>query len=116
MPSTSSGGLTIPLDSDPLADVGLAIRDLADDIDARTPNKMRRGVASATPDASGDITVTHGLGVTPTVVLATSYHAAGPLVLAVHTITSTDFKIRHRVSNTTTAYTSATSDGWLAIA
>lgn len=36
MPSTTSGGLPIPLDSDPLADAALAVRNLANALDVST--------------------------------------------------------------------------------
>jgi hypothetical protein len=72
---------------------------------------------SATTDASGDLTITHGLGVTPSSVQATYGSSGSAQVLAVHTITSTTFKIRFRLSNTGAATASAAVVAyWLAFA
>ncbi|MBI1757972.1 MAG: hypothetical protein HYR62_01870 [Actinobacteria bacterium] len=59
-------------------------------------NRMHWGTYSGTTDASGYLTITHGAGFTPTVVLAISgITGGGPgALLGVDTITSTTFRIR----------------------
>jgi len=117
VPSTSSGGLRIPLDSDPIDDVAKWVRDLADDIDTRVVKKQRSGATSASTDASGDLTITHGLGTTPTTVLPVAQTNAGAWLCTVHTFTSTTFKVRFRVSNTGAVIASTpVAMHWLAIA
>lgn len=73
---------------------------------------LGRGVASATTDASGYITVTHGLSATPRGVEATPQGTAG-YFCAVSSITSTTFKIRFSSSAGVVAST-AVSAGWSA--
>jgi hypothetical protein len=51
------------------------------------------GAISTTTDASGDVTVTHGMGTTPTSVQVT-ITGTTPYVVTVHTIGSTNFTVR----------------------
>lgn len=51
------------------------------------------GAINTTTDASGDVTVTHGMGTTPTIVLITP-SGTTPWVCTVHTIGATTFKVR----------------------
>lgn len=51
-------------------------------------------VASATTDGSGDITVAHGLSVTPTRIFVSREAIAAPFIMHVHTVGSSTFKIR----------------------
>jgi hypothetical protein len=114
MPSTDRG-MPIPLDSDPLSDVAKWIRDLA----ASLPGGARRGAVTATTDASGDLTVTHGLGTTPTCVQATVLNNNGSnWTIHAHTIGATTFKLRFRIANTAAvqASTAGVAASWLALA
>jgi hypothetical protein len=61
-------------------------------VDAQVEDKVS-GVEAGTTDASGDITITHGLGTTPTVVTAIA-EGTTPYILTVHTIGATTFKLR----------------------
>lgn len=70
MPGTTTGGLPIPLDSDPVEDAALAVRDLANALD-RTNGKV-----STSTDASGVVNIPHGLGVTPTAAFVQSHGAS----------------------------------------
>lgn len=114
MPSTDRG-MPIPLDSDPLSDVAKWTRDLA----ASLPAAARRGTTTATTDASGDLTITHALGATPTAVLATINGNVGSnWTVHAHTFTSTTFKLRFRIANTAAvvASTAGVAAGWIALA
>lgn len=116
--STARLALPIPLDADPFDDGALATRNLANAVDLLIAGKARRGRSSAGTDAAGDITITHGLGQTPTAVIVSSGRNDISAILAAHTFTSTTFKVRGRVSNTGAIWgtgTSLTVD-WLAIA
>lgn len=120
MPSTTTRlGITQPLDSDPLSDAALAMRTIAGKVDDLVPAKARSGATTATTDASGDLTITHGLGSTPTSVQATALNNNGSnWTVHVHTITSTTFKVRFRVANTAAvqASTAGVACSWMALA
>lgn len=119
MPSTTTRlALPIPVDTDPFADGALATRNLGNSLDDFVPAKARRGHTVATTDASGDLTITHGLGATPTAVVVSSGISAGGHVVAAHTFTSTTFKVRDRVSTTgaVVASTAGIIVDWIAFA
>lgn len=113
MPSTDRS-MPIPLDSDPLSDVAKWTRDLATSL----AGACKRGHTTGTTDASGDLTITHGLGTTPTAVVCSSGRNAANNTTVAHTFTSTTFKVRFRVGNT--AAIEATVAGvivdWIALA
>lgn len=59
--------------------------------------KRTHGHYTASSDALGDVTITHGLGATPTLVLTTGGLGGvipQMMIYVVHTITSTTFKVR----------------------
>ena len=55
---------------------------------------MSNGTIAATPDGSGDITVTHTLGSTPTIVQLTAKGTTTPYILSWHSEDGSTFKIR----------------------
>lgn len=71
------------------------------------------GAISGTTDAAGDITVTHGLGGAPVVVLA---QASGTTVMSTqpHTIGASTFKVRFRDAAGAVLASSAVTGSWLA--
>lgn len=117
MPSTTASlHLPIPDDADPFADGALAVRNLGNAVDALVPGKIRRGQTSQALDGSGDQTITHGLGITPTAVIATNGRNDLPAVVSAHSFTSTTFKVRFRVSTTGSAYSGTMVCNWIALA
>lgn len=116
MPGTTPNrAFPIPSDSDALADGAKAVRDLGNAVDDAYPYKMRRGHTSGTTDASGDLTITHGLGATPTAVVVSNGLNNANHALTAHTFTSTTFKVRIRQANTAAALaTVATTIDWVA--
>jgi hypothetical protein len=117
MPSnTARNNIRIPLDADPFADGATATRNGLNDVDDLIAAKARRGRTTATTDASGDITITHGLGQAPTSVVVSAGNPTSAFLIAAHTFGATTFKVRYRASNTTSvvASTAGCVCDWLA--
>ncbi len=112
--TTAHLGLTIPDDSDPVSGGAAAIRALGNGIDS----KLHRGQATANTDASGDVTINHGLGVVPTCVVVSNGNSGLTVTTAPHTFTTTTFKVRYRASTTGAAVGAGASviTNWIAIA
>ena len=70
------------------------------------------GAISTTTDGSGDVTVTHGMGATPTVVLVTPTGTT-PWIVSVHTIGATTFKVRFYDAAGAAVTTTAVTATWL---
>lgn len=78
-------------------------------LDGVVQKARTRGTVTGTTDASGDLTITHGLGSTPTAVLVTSGYLTAAVVVAAHTIGATTFKVRNWTSTTGAALASTAS-------
>ena len=70
------------------------------------------GAISTTTDGSGDVTVTHGMGTTPTAVLVTPTGTTAWIV-SVHTIGATTFKVRFYDAAGAAVTTTAVTATWL---
>lgn len=114
MPNTANLALPYPAGTDAVMAGNDAIQALAEAID----NKIHRGQVTTATDASGDITINHGLGAAPTAVLVSNGNATAAYVLAVHTIGAASFKVRCRLSSTGAVVASGGGFiiNWLAIA
>lgn len=89
-----------PDPADDVANEDLQVKALATKLDGLASNLERAGRTTGTTDANGDLTINHGLGVTPTTVMVGSGVTAGSHCVAAHTFTNTTFKIRCRQSTT----------------
>ena len=70
------------------------------------------GAISTSTDGSGDVTVTHGMGTTPTAVLVTPTGTT-PWIVSVHTIGATTFKVRFYDAAGAAVTTTAVTATWL---
>ena len=70
------------------------------------------GTISTSTDGSGDVTVTHGMGTTPTVVLVTPTGTTA-WICTVHTIGATTFKVRFFDAAGAAVTTTAVTASWL---
>lgn len=118
MGNTPVLGLPYMEDTDPLANVAAAIEALATAVESVHPRKWKSGAVSANTNASGDVVVAHGLGATPTAVLATIKDNTGSnWTVHAHTFGATTFALRFRIGNTGALVAStAVSASWQAIA
>jgi hypothetical protein len=76
-------------------------------------NRFKMGAVSATTNASGQITVTHSLGATPTVVMVTG---TGTPIVRVQAQTSTTFTVECRNSAGGLVVSATATFNWLALA
>lgn len=70
------------------------------------------GAISTSTDGSGDVTVTHGMGTTPTAVLVTPTGTT-PWIVSVHTIGGTTFKVRFYDAAGAAVTSTAVTATWL---
>lgn len=99
MGNTANIALPYPENTDPLANMAAAVQALANAIDAAHPAKWKRGQTVQNVDASGDITINHGLAAAPTAVIVTQGRLDANWNAAAHTFTATTFKVRLRTAN-----------------
>jgi len=78
---STAGGLPYPDDDQPLADMALAVKALADAVETALNTRLRTKVivGSATTDANGYATITHNAGFTPTYAAAALDRTTGAL-------------------------------------
>jgi hypothetical protein len=113
MPSnTPNFDLPYPLGSEPVADGDDAIRLLALAVDS-----LVKGASTViTTDASGNATVTHGLGRAPlTVVAVTGVNSGTGWLVSTTAVTATTFTVNVRNSTTGALYTGGFTIRWIAI-
>jgi len=78
MPGSTSKGLIYPVGSDAVAQGDLQVKALADSVNAAIPGAVQKvGTVSTTTNASGQVVVNHGMGVTPVFVGVNSVGSGG---------------------------------------
>lgn len=106
-------GVTAILNTDQVRNLPAALNDVADDLATLIPY---RGLVTATTDSNGVVTVTHGLGFTPSFVWCQS--SAGHISMLVDTRNASTFRTKWcKQSGTTIVAVNAESTTfyWLAL-
>lgn len=110
---TPRKNLPYPSGAEPLSNADSHLQQLAEALDAQP--KIVTGVTNVTTDANGAITITHGLGYAPQVVLATSSGSAHTVHPGTPTSTTFSATVRSVTAAGAVIANSAVTIRWAAI-